>query len=307
MSRALLAISLIGLASLATLAGWQAAVAQTPGQMEYERQQREYWRAQEQQRQEQQRLQQLQQDNARRQQEELNRSMRQTTPGPQGPQPPSTQGSSPSASPSAGRPSTAQNICKAKPVQAGERNPLIGQWRYVGPQAGGSDLMSELMGVAAAVSCPAFRGGFDFRAKSIIASGKEVPANYGRNGDAWWVCTVDASVGFRVANPNRLHMVDPVCVFERADAAAAAPPSASSGGTRAVATPGSNSGVPLRLNSVYTCNGERVVVQRCRSESEDAYCSVQYPDRKSAATGGLTPELAEKRGELVRKLEKCQG
>src|SRR6185369_16542563 len=47
--------------------------AQTPAQMEYERQQREYWRQQEQQRQEQQRQQQLMQDNARRQQEESSR------------------------------------------------------------------------------------------------------------------------------------------------------------------------------------------------------------------------------------------
>ena len=49
------------------------ALAQTPAQMEYDRQQREYWRQQEQQRQEQQRQQQLMQDNARRQQEESSR------------------------------------------------------------------------------------------------------------------------------------------------------------------------------------------------------------------------------------------
>jgi hypothetical protein len=46
------------------------ARAQTPEQMEYERQQREYWKQQEQQRQEQQRLQQVMDDNARQQQEE---------------------------------------------------------------------------------------------------------------------------------------------------------------------------------------------------------------------------------------------
>jgi hypothetical protein len=63
----------------------------------------------------------------------------------------------------------------------------------------------------------------------------------------------------------------------------------------------------ITLNSYYTCNGERVAVLRCRSEADDAFCSVQYPDRKSAATGGLTPELAERRGELVKKLQQCQG
>ena len=51
----------------------QGTKAQTPSQMEYERQQREYWRQQEQQRQEQQRQQQLMNENARRQQEESSR------------------------------------------------------------------------------------------------------------------------------------------------------------------------------------------------------------------------------------------
>ena len=51
----------------------QLAKAQTPAQMEYERQQREYARQQEQQRQEQQRQQQLMNENARRQQEESSR------------------------------------------------------------------------------------------------------------------------------------------------------------------------------------------------------------------------------------------
>ena len=48
-------------------------LAQTPAQMEYERQQREARAQQERQQQEQQRLQQIQQENARRQQEEMNR------------------------------------------------------------------------------------------------------------------------------------------------------------------------------------------------------------------------------------------
>ena len=51
----------------------QRACAQTPAQMEYERQQREYRQQQEQQRQEQQRQQQLMNENARRQQEESSR------------------------------------------------------------------------------------------------------------------------------------------------------------------------------------------------------------------------------------------
>src|SRR5262249_53574818 len=66
----------------------QGARAQTPSQMEYERQQREYRQQQEQQRQEQQRQQQLRNENARRQQEESRRLNAPTgqspTPGYQG-------------------------------------------------------------------------------------------------------------------------------------------------------------------------------------------------------------------------------
>jgi hypothetical protein len=63
----------VGVLTVAWSSSVSIALAQTPAQMEYERQQREYWRQQEQQRQEQQRQQQLMQDNARRQQEESSR------------------------------------------------------------------------------------------------------------------------------------------------------------------------------------------------------------------------------------------
>jgi hypothetical protein len=288
--------------------GWQLAKAQTPAQMEYERQQREYRQQQEQQRQDQQRLQQLQNDNARRQQEESSRFMRGTAPGSGTPQLPSTQGASPSTSAGAGRSSAAQSICNAKPVRAGERNPLMGQWRYVGLQDGRGDLMSEIQAAASAALCPAYGAGFEFRAKSMIVIGRgyEMPANYGRDGDVWLVCAPDSHLlHFRVAAPNRLHMVDPVCAYERAGTAAITPPLAPSSAATVAAREMPAKGT-LRMNSYYVCNGERVAVLRCRSEADDAYCSVQYPDRKSAATGGVTPELAERRGELVKKLQGCQ-
>ena len=73
------------LAGTALTAAVGLSSAQTPAQLEYERQQREYWRQQEQQRQEQQRQQQIMQDNARRQQEESSRINAPTSSGqPQG-------------------------------------------------------------------------------------------------------------------------------------------------------------------------------------------------------------------------------
>lgn len=96
-------------------------------------------------------------------------------------------------------------------------------------------------------------------------------------------------------------------VHDGAGAAAAAQGTTPTGGTRMADPPPTRSADSLRLNTYYICNGERVAVVRCRSQADDAYCSVQYPDRKSAATGGITPELAERRGELVKKLQQCQG
>lgn len=78
-------------------------LAQTPAQMEYERQQREARAQQERQQQEQQRLQQIQQENARRQQEEMNRLNR--------PAPSST----PSQAPSYSTPSYQAPIKPASP------------------------------------------------------------------------------------------------------------------------------------------------------------------------------------------------
>ena len=94
-------------------------------------------------------------------------------------------------------------------------------------------------------------------------------------------------------------------VQQGAGPATAASPAARSGQTK-VAAPAAQSAGTLHMNSYYTCSGERVAVLRCRSDADDGYCSVQYPDRKSAATGGMTPELAERRGDLVKKLQGCQ-
>jgi hypothetical protein len=89
--------------------------AQTPAQMEYERQAREYRQAEERRQQEAQRLQQLQNENARRAQEESSRAARAYAPGSQSSQ--STPGSSPSGSTGAGAAPQSVAACKAKPVR----------------------------------------------------------------------------------------------------------------------------------------------------------------------------------------------
>lgn len=114
----------------------QDAWAQTPAQMEYERQQREYWRQQEQQRQEQQRQQQLMNENARRQQEESNRAARAYAPGsPMGQSPtPGYQGATPQMAP---RQPGARTDATAATAAA--------KWVEIGrsPTSGGSEIYAD--------------------------------------------------------------------------------------------------------------------------------------------------------------------
>lgn len=338
--------------------GWRLAKAQTPAQMEYERQQREYRQQQEQQRQDQQRLQQLQNENARRQQEELNRINRPTTSGTSSPQYPSTQGGGPSASPSTGRPSTAQNTAASE-----RRYALPGQGFFVAQIPGGwkdqiqqardgsspTIVLSPASGkrfevlltptsstakdrapesredIRAAVERAA-QGAKSWAAESQLPlqeiQGRSGPGFYfsateraPKAGAHKFVTTGIVRVGDHLVPFTILTHEGQASVVSQAldllktaatdtvGGTAAGPRATPAGGTGAVALPATQT---IRLNRYYICDGERVAVLRCRSDADDAFCSVQYPDRKSAATGGVTPELAERRGELVKKLQGCQ-
>jgi thioredoxin-like negative regulator of GroEL len=72
---------------------------------------------------------------------------------------------------------------------------------------------------------------------------------------------------------------------------------------------------PLRYHVPYVCNGERIVVSRCRSDSDQPgfpatqpgsdYCAVVYPDRP--VRNGITVETAELRAAVLSKLRSCNG
>lgn len=69
----------------------------------------------------------------------------------------------------------------------------------------------------------------------------------------------------------------------------------------------------LQYNHAYSCNKERVIIGRCRHDSdmrgfpptkpEDDYCQVVYPDRP--LRGGLTVETVELRSDVIQKLAAC--
>ena len=344
----------IGIATLfvGVAAAPRWADAQTPAQMEYERQQREYWRQQEQQRQEQQRLQQLQMDNARRQQEESNRASRQMMPGtaspPALPSPPVSSGGD--------RP-TAQGTAPSE-----RRYALPGQGSFAiqVPSSWKDQVQQARDGAAATIvltpasgkrfevlltptSAPKDRAPEsreDIRAAvqraaqgaKAWAVESELPLReiQGRLGSGFYFSATERApkagahkfvttgilrVGDRLVpftiltHEGQASVVSQALDLLKTAAAdtvggtAAGPRATPADATGAVALPATQT---IRLNRYYLCDGERVAVLRCRSDADDAFCSVQYPDRKSAATNNLTPELAERRGELVRKLQQCK-
>jgi hypothetical protein len=358
MSRFTKIVAAFGAGSMLFLLAGQSANAQTPAQMEYERQQREYRQQQEQQRQDQQRLQQLQNDNARRQQEESNRAARQLAPSTTGPNYPS-----PSASPSSPAPSVGGRSAVPSTAASERRYALPGQRSFVVQIPGGwkdqiqqardgsspTIVLSPASGrrfevlltptsstakdrapesredIRAAVERAA-QGAKSWAAESQLPlkeiKGRSGPGFYfsateraPKTGAHKFVTTGILRVGDRLVaftiltHEGQVSVVGQAldllntAVLDSAVGTVAAPSARPASGTSAVNSPATHT---LRLNSYYICNSERVAVLRCRSEADDAYCSVQYPDRKSAATGGVTPELAERRGELVKKLEQCQ-
>ncbi|HXN10387.1 MAG TPA: type IV secretory system conjugative DNA transfer family protein [Steroidobacteraceae bacterium] len=73
----------------------------------------------------------------------------------------------------------------------------------------------------------------------------------------------------------------------------------------AVASSGAE--VPLKFNTYYTCNGQRIVIRSCVNQSNSDFndCIVQFPDRPRAANGQV-PTAFPLRRNLVTTLQSCQ-
>jgi hypothetical protein len=159
-----------------------AVRAQTPEQqrqMEYERQQREYWRAQEQQRQEQQRQQQIMNDNARRQQEESARASRSAMPQSPGAMAPPAGGRAmgsgvPGGAAGANLERARQDWLK-RPALAAASNPLLGTWTRPATRANPNDSFAQLGALMKGGLCEVFFSGdavFEFRPGALVGIDK---------------------------------------------------------------------------------------------------------------------------------------
>ena len=224
---------------LAALGG--LSCAQTPAQMEYERQQREAWRQQEQQRQEQQRQQQVMQENARRQQEE---SSRFNAPagggGPAAGGPGGTpQGRSANGG-AADNASAARASWEKRPPLAADRNPLLGRWTRPTSTRNSSDPFAGLQALVKGGMCEALFGGgvFEFRTDKLVGMDERTreqeldKVEY--RGDSKHVVVLPRTtlklMEFDVEGPNRISWTGQNCVLVRAgnaSAGASAAPSAS--------------------------------------------------------------------------------
>ena len=236
--------------------------AQTPAQMEYDRQQREYWRQQEQQRQEQQRQQQLMQDNARRQQEESSRINTPSGGGGAGGAAGGARGQTADPSNAAAW-DAARATWQKRPALAPEKNPLLGKWtRPVDTKAKSSDPFAGLMALAKGGMCEVLFGGgmFEFRRDALVGWDQHTPVQeldkveY-RGGGKHVVVLPKTSIKlieFEFDTPDRVHWTaQPNCVLVRlkgdstgaasgAPAPAAAPPTAIAKNAPAPAAKSSN-------------------------------------------------------------------
>jgi hypothetical protein len=219
-------ISLVVLAALLTAVtiAPQRAWAQTPAQMEYDRQQREYWRQQEQQRQEQQRQQQQMNENARRQQEQMKQLN-----APPGQSPTPGQGPTqrtPSGPPGGQALEEARQTWLKRPPLPPERNPLLGRWTR--PPTGKenlSDPFAALQALAKGGLCELFFGGgtFEFRATTLVGfdarTSEQELDKVEYRGDAKQVVVLPKTtvrlMVFDVEGPNRINWSGQNCALVR--------------------------------------------------------------------------------------------
>ena len=246
--------------------------AQTPAQMEYERQQREYRQQLERQREQQQQQQQLMNENARRQQEQSSRINAPTTGQSSGGYaPPATQGSAGGtqgargADPTGGEAaSAARAMWEKRPALPPDRNPLLGKWtRPASTRTNSSDPFAALAAMAKGGLCEVLFGGgvFEFRPDRLMGMDERTPAQeldrVEYRGDAKRVVVLPKTtfklIEFDFEGPDRINWASQKCVLVRvgaasSSAAAAKPGTGASAAPTSAASSGSTAGGVLAFS-----------------------------------------------------------
>jgi len=246
------------LTAIALMAAVGISSAQTPAQMEYERQQREYRQQLERQREQQQQQQQLMNENARRQQEQSSRS---NAPAGQSPSyaPPATQGSSGAARGAGGAdPTGAQAASAARAMWEKrlalppDRNPLLGKWtRPASTRTNSSDPFAALAAMAKGGLCEVLFGGgvFEFRPDRLIGMDERTPPQeldrVEYRGDAKRVVVLPKTtfklIEFDFEGPDRINWASQKCVLVRVGGASHSASAAKPATVATAATPSARS------------------------------------------------------------------
>ena len=239
------------LTGLALTAAVGTSSAQTPAQMEYERQQREYRQQLERQREQQQQQQQLMNENARRQQEQ---SSRINAPAGQSPSyAPPTQGTPPARGAGGADPTGAQAASAARamwekrPALPPDRNPLLGKWTRPSTRANSSDPFAALAAMAKGGLCEVLFGGgvFEFRPDRLVGMDERTPPHeldrVEYRGDAKRVVVLPKTsiklIEFDFEGPDRINWASQKCVLVRVGAASSSASAAKPAAVATAATP----------------------------------------------------------------------
>ena len=231
--------------------------AQTPAQMEYERQQREYRQQLERQREQQQQQQQLMNENARRQQEQ---SSRINAPAGQSPSyaPRDTgvvrrdqgaRGADPTGGEAA---SAARAMWEKRPALPPDRNPLLGKWtRPASTRTNSSDPFAALAAMAKGGLCEVLFGGgvFEFRPDRLVGMDERTREQeldrVEYRGDAKRVVVLPKTtfklIEFDFEGPDRINWASQKCVLVRVGAASGSASAAKPATVATAATPSARS------------------------------------------------------------------
>ena len=228
------------------------AWAQTPAQMEYERQQREYRLQLERQQQQQQQQQQLMNENARRQQEQSSRSNAPAGQSSGGYAPGAAQGAG-GGDPTGGQAaSAARAMWEKRPALPPDRNPLLGKWtRPASTRTNSSDPFAAVFALAKGGLCEALFGGgvFEFTPDRLVGLDERTPPQeldrVEYRGDAKHVVVLPKKslklIEFDFEGPDRINWASQKCVLVRVGAASSSA-SAAAPATAASAAPASSAG-----------------------------------------------------------------
>jgi hypothetical protein len=278
--------------------GW----AQTPAQVEYERQQREYRLQQERQREQQQQQQQLMNENARRQQEQSSRINSPAGQPSSGFPPGATQGGRGADPAGAQAASAARAMWEKRPALPPDRNPLLGKWkRPPSTRPNPSDPFAAIQAMAKGGLCEVLFGGgvFEFRPDRLVGMDERTaPQELDRveyRGDARRVVVLPRTtlklIEFDVEGPDRINWASQKCVLVRVGAASssasAATPASAGSAPNASAHSGSTTGGVLAFSVGAPSPDNNVTGRKLLVLKEDPQVALIKGGLKSSPYGSV--------------------